>query len=111
MLLSNVSFKNANGGDMHIFYKLAGQRAGDSVVVPAGGISSQLNGVLLTVDILIDIHRYSADFTTYLPKGVWGEHESPYRIVCALAGDSQSHTLMIFDNTNAKVDEFRLTAA
>lgn len=107
MRLGKVSFRNANAGNLEIFYKIPGQFAGNSVVVPGLETSPALEGTLLTMDLFINNTRYSADLTKYLPNGLWVEDESPYRVVGVVAKDGR-HILHIDDNDGKQVDEFSL---
>ena len=107
MRLAQVSFKNANAGNLEISYKLPGQFAARQIVVSGMQTSAALDGTLLSMDLFINNDRYSTDFTNYLSDGLWVEEESPYRVVGVLDGNGQ-HVLHIQDNGGATVDEFQL---
>jgi hypothetical protein len=107
MRLTQVSFKNANAGNLEISYKLPGQFAAKQVVVSGMQTSAALDGTLLSMDLFINGTRYSVDFTNYLPNGLWVQEESPYRVVGVLDGNGQ-HVLHIQDNGGDPVVEFQL---
>jgi hypothetical protein len=71
--------------------------------------SAAIAGTLLSIDVAINGAQYTADFTNYLPNGVWVQDESPYRVAAVVDGNGQ-HLLNIQDNHGQTVDEFRLRA-
>jgi len=108
MKLANVSFKNENAGNLVMFYKLPNQFAGTSITVPGMTTSAELEGTLLTMDLVIDGTNYSVDLTNYLPNGVWVQDENPYRVKGILDKDGQHLLMHIADKDHEKVDEFKL---
>lgn len=107
MRLAKVSFQNSTGAKVQVFYKQAGKFAGDTTDLDDGNTTDEIEGTLLTVDVVRDdVGRRSYDFTNHLPNGVLVEDESPYKFSQVLGSDGVTMELVIEDNTGDEVGSF-----